>query len=1091
MAKWEKTDIPLNGGLNLSMDPQAPVPGDFVQLDNADFENGATLSARSGHVGLQVSDATYGTMAPESASAWVYGAGLYDPSNPYEPSSSYSSVGPLRGVAARDNDLVAWDGWRTLSYSNGSWYRHGPEEDEANGISPVEPTLVCHGTENSILSVSSSVTTPDVAKGLLYTLYTWKEGSSLYATVEDNQTKAHIFRRKLLYTSPSLQRVVYSRNDGAFGGHFFVVVTSSTFIRVLVISETSLENSFNNIGTYAEISASSVDPQPFDVRPLVGGKCAVCFEQSGNLRYVVVNSAKESVVGLNLVTGGIQTQSPVGLAIHPDGGILAVYNNTTPNIIANFFSPSGAAISNTTVASGTNISRFTCEFHYLKEAAEDYKAAVGYYNSSLLRSSFVTLYRAGALSSATTLGDSVLTHQACRAGNIVYFTTGYIKANTVQPMLVTMAADRTDTQDQPRMYPVAAMLRNEATIASSGKMVQSISFVPTLDENFPSTVNSTNWCYAAIGSRVVLTPSGTTRKDYHLKRIDLDFLPKFRTAQGGRSLYIAGGVVQEFDGERVCPAGFLLFPEFTVASSATAGSLGTNSTYTYRVYCEERNANGEWVRSASLTKSVSTGANTSVDITLPAMPYIYRDKWRWSIYRGAANSTLLKLVRQDTPTFPFNYKFSSTTINDGASDASIASNALDPSPSTTQSGFGLLDQMPPPPCTIIASGNQRVWFAGGAIENGRVAYSRLYDPGEVALWNEALNVQVDRTDKPVTGLGFLQDTLVVFKDDRAFFVVGQGPDNLGAGDFADPVPVLTDIGCVSADAVGTTPIGVAFQSKLGPRVISPSGGLLNIGEKIDPGFSEDVPRLVTTGGASVRFHGPSDTYVLNYHSPENLRWSKWTYGAQAVCKWTSSSAGTTNVIVPLPYIKSEVWYEDSSAVTDGGAEIRLAMDLAWLKTGPSAGWGRVKWWGLVGKYLSTHKMHVTTKYNYRDTAVDDHVWTPGGSSIAGTTHVNSTPLDIRSSDYGDLSFNHAFITSTTNTPWYPGGPYVVCKSFKRQRCGAFRLFFEAVRVETDDDAALGIASSGSGMSISSLTVAYQPDTENGRARWGARSWAKN
>lgn len=1096
MSKWLMANIPLSGGLNLAMDPQAAEPGDFVQLDNVQFDAGIGIGPRPGNVKLPVRDSSLTYDVPPSYTEWLYGYGPYDPNSPQQ-GITYSSTGPIRGIASRDGELMAWDGWRSLSYNQGQWNPHGEGDTRTNGIPVSEPSMVAHATERTVVGLVDTAQRVDVAQGVFRTCYAWRESTEVFVTVEDNDTKAAPYRRVRVYNAdPEYIRVVYSRREDQTSGYFFVIISdnAATAIRVVVLAELDLDNSFINSSSYVEISAAATAPKPYDVRPVSGGKCGVLWEQGGNLRYVTVTGAKTTDVAANLdITGtGIIANSPVALAVHPDSTIMATWtwnNAGTKQVEAAFYLGNGSARLYTPVFMNSALPlttefRVACEFCYLLNTSGAYRGAVSWTDSSNNITYVRQLAGNATNGTASRVGDSVLTHQAMRVGDVPFFTVGYVKSNTIQPMFVTLAADKMGVTSKPRLYPMAAQLRGSATVSVADKVCQSTSYQPSATDGYPNCVNSSKWTYVALGSRVVLTTSGITRKDYQTTKVDLDFLPAFRAAQGGRSLYVAGGVVQEFDGASFRPAGFLQIPEVSVAGSATAGSM-TNGVYLFRIYAEERNALGEWIRSAAITKSVTLAGQTSVDITYPAMPYVYRDKWRWSVYRTSVNGSLLKLVTQITPAYT-TVRYTAVTTNNGASDASIANGALDPCPATTQSGIGLMDQMAPPSCTIIAAGNQRVWFAGGAVPNGQVAYSRLFDPGEVALWYEALVVQVDRTDKPVTGLGFMQDALVVFKEDRAALVTGQGPDNLGRDDFNPPQAILSDLGCISPDSVGTTPLGVAFQSKFGPRIVSPGGGLVNIGMKVDMAFDPAEPRVVSVGDSTVRFHGRRDTYAMDYANPSNPRWSKWTYGAVGVTKWRD-----TNAFIPSPYLTDCVWYESEAEASDGGVGFGVAMDLGWLKTGePAAGWGRVKWFGLVGRYLSPHYVQGNIKYDYRDIPVDQWTWKPAVVDQVEPTDV--APMDI-TQDEGFLGGTSSYPGETAMDAngglHYPGGPYVYCKSFNRQRTGTFRMYIEFNHVINVDDEAKNIKSLRSGGSITALTVAFQPATENERARWGRRMGA--
>jgi hypothetical protein len=1086
---YEKIEVNLSGGLNLAAGPLDLADGDFARLDNAAFASGTEIQKRHGHVRLDVTDPTFhgGRTVSTTPMQWIYGWGYYDPSIPAGGTHLTNQVGPIKGVASRGDDLLVWNGFQGFSRDPGkdSWTKPGLCDTIVNGVAFPEPLLVCTAKERNVTGTTATVQKTDVAVGNLRTAYVWRESTVVYLTMEDNTTKSEVQRRMQIYSAdPEYVQVKYSRN-AAGAGFFFVTIgdDAATAIRCIVVPEL-------NPGSFVQytMSVAVAAPHPFDTKSIPDG-VGILYEEGGTLKYfTLLSNGTTASHTLDISTVGIVASSPVSLAVHPDGTIgacwiwsnaglnqveVAFYNGST---FARLYAP--VFLNNLAVL--TTPHRVAMEFEYLRGSG--YCANVAWTDATGTVSKLRRVDAAGTSGSILTLGDSMLTHQAIRVGNIVYFVFGYAKTNTLQPAFFVVSSDNYDFNSKPRGYTVASVLRGNATVSVSDKYVQSVS--PVGDYN---QTQATKWSFCALGSRLVLTATSTARKDFQVTRVDLDFMPKFRACQAGRSLYIAGGVVQEYDSEVVRPAGFLHWPEYTLAASAAGGALTASSTYTYRIYLVERNALGEWIRSTAITKTVALAVGDNrVVITLPPLPFLSRDRFKWEIYRSAANLSLLKLVTQvDPSSFGSTYLLSrstSYTYNDIIADATIATNALDPAPALTQAGYGVLDQQPPPSCEMIANGRDRVWFAGGSIDPGSVAYTRLYDPGEAPLWNEALTVQVDRSSEEISGLGFMADSVAVFKPSRIYAVSGDGPDNLGRGDFDTPRLAITDTGCVSPDSIALIPWGIAFQSNKGIRIVTPGYGILNVGLPVDPAVSEDDPRIASVSRDVVRFQGASDTLSLCYREADKPRWSMWTYGAVSACLWKG------NVIVApsgMDSYRGIVWQESMSTFLDGGNFYSLYVDLGWEFPEKSGAWGKFRWWTLVGRYLSLHKLNGYVQYDFNEAPIYDFTWDP--ATPYASRDDSNLVADVATQD---LTYNGAVIDNHWATPdetiWFNGLNYAFRKSFTRTRCGSIRLVLFDSQAQTVDYPGIDVA--GAGWSFSGLMYTYRPETHNGALRRGFRNF---
>lgn len=453
---------------------------------------------------------------------------------------------------------------------------------------------------------------------------------------------------------------------------------------------------------------------------------------------------------------------------------------------------------------------------------------------------------------------------------------------------------------------------------------------------------------------------------------ELDFLPETHSAQAGRCTYFPGAQLWCYDGARLTEAGFHFAPEFTLAAQS-GGSLTADQTYTYRVDLCHRNAQNEEVRSASFIASQAiTGANRTVRLTiksaLTCRPDSYFLIFRNSIQAGVPTTTL-NLINSRDPTSPDYLANEQTgqqfTYNDtGAVDDTESPN-LETHP--TNAGTSYLQPFSAPACEIVSAGRDRLWVAGGELGPGQVAPSRLFDPGEVPGFNATLWRQVDRSNEPVTALGFVGDVTLMFRRRSTYLMEGDGPDNVATGFWAPPRLAYTDVGSVGQRTLVLISAGLLFQSEAGFRLITPGGGLQAVGVPVDPaaaGFQ--VSGAIVVGeDQEVRWYGPTGAMVYSYL---NDCWSTWTCGAGGVARAANGRAVLLH--------GSDFWTETVGTYSDAGSNYEHRIQFPWLHPGNLGDFHRVRRFSGMGYWdpAFPHSVRVEIAYDEREFSEEFWEW---------------------------------------------------------------------------------------------------------------------
>lgn len=455
--------------------------------------------------------------------------------------------------------------------------------------------------------------------------------------------------------------------------------------------------------------------------------------------------------------------------------------------------------------------------------------------------------------------------------------------------------------------------------------------------------------------------------------IDLDFLHPLSVTVQGKSAFIAGAQVWEYDGRRLTEAGFHLAPEVDMVSD-TGTALAT--PLTYRVELFDVSEKGEQTRSASIpykTKTEVLAGQTDLS-TIWVGP-----SWR----RGSAvltfqslnSAVYLESSRDPTKSPAFGATFAAhaygmpATYRPGA-----VSGDEEIHPSST---IGYLQPNSFPACELIATGNNRLWLAGGQVPIGSVTTSMLYQPGFAAGWNDYNTQHIEGLADPVVDFAFLQDSAFVFKTNNVYLVNSDGPDNFGQGPQWPPPRQLSVGGTPFRNSAVSTPEGVMFVSNAGAKLINYAGGMSPIGDADPELFKGKIVAAVNFASKDqVRWYKSNgDAVVFDYREG---RFSTWT-GLE--CR-TAFVANERAYLVRLggylwreAYGTEEVWQDDTTS-------IEMLIRTAWNPMGTGEiGYGRCRRIAWTGEFRGDHNVRMRTFYNESAVHEDEYVlnWATQGA----------------------------------------------------------------------------------------------------------------
>lgn len=449
----------------------------------------------------------------------------------------------------------------------------------------------------------------------------------------------------------------------------------------------------------------------------------------------------------------------------------------------------------------------------------------------------------------------------------------------------------------------------------------------------------------------------------------------------GESLYISGGLLKQYDGNKVVEQGFLDTPEplkdiaatgapNTAADTGdfyatTTGGLSANKKYFYVVVYKWTDRTGKVHYSApsravdTTTPALAKGTEYRVNLTFTPLYFTNKENVEIEIYRTQGNGTIYYKVSHlvsggsNSDYLSGSYKnnklLQSISVVDNVADVELA--FAEPLYTTG----GVLENDSPEASNFIASYKSRLILL---LSDGyTLQYSKVTGIGDPVRFNAAFKIPLDNFGGKATAAIAMDDHLIIFKERAIFAMTGEGPNELGQqDDFRTPYLITSDAGCIDPNSLVNNPNGIMFKSAKGIYMLKRNFTLQYIGDSVE-GFNDEAInsatlhpslnqiRLITAAGRAL---------VYDYYCN---RWSTYTnmFGLDSI-----AFGGL------FYYIKADglVMKETIGAYVDNGQYIQMRIKSAWIQIAGLQGFERFYKMMLLGTYLSAHKLKVAIAYNF-------------------------------------------------------------------------------------------------------------------------------
>lgn len=305
-----------------------------------------------------------------------------------------------------------------------------------------------------------------------------------------------------------------------------------------------------------------------------------------------------------------------------------------------------------------------------------------------------------------------------------------------------------------------------------------------------------------------------------------------QSVEMGGELYIAGGMVQVYDGHLLAENGFPDCPTIISATpSAGVGSLPSNTVLNFVATWEWRDSKGYFVtsRPSLVTQVTMGGADDTVTLIATAPHTIRRnvtsanvDTVRLVIWRSTAGVAQLRRAASVAIQGIGTIALPITTIILDSDTVVRAREVI-----YTQAGRGVLGAIQPhespDPCQYICRLGERLLAAGGP-DPFRAQVSKRSFPGETVTWSGASGFYVNGCQSAINGVGSIGKRGILFTRERIYQFFGEGPDDDGAGQYDDAQEIGGSIGLLDWRSILLTPLGLMFQGTDGQLWNLPTDG---------------------------------------------------------------------------------------------------------------------------------------------------------------------------------------------------------------------------------------------------------------------------
>jgi hypothetical protein len=469
-------------------------------------------------------------------------------------------------------------------------------------------------------------------------------------------------------------------------------------------------------------------------------------------------------------------------------------------------------------------------------------------------------------------------------------------------------------------------------------------------------------------------------------------------------LNLTGGLMWQYDGVLPVENNFNVWPDSVEVSTATTGGSITAGTYYYQFCYEWTDNQGNLQRSApSIPVTVTTTGNTSVNtIEVPTLRLTYKSYpqtasnglsatnpvrivgYRWSV----AQQVYYQFTSLTSPILN-NVGIDYVTITDDNTDADILGNVI------LYTTGGVIEDIAAPASIAMALFDNRLWLVDAEDQNllwfsKQVIEDVPVEMSDLLTYYTAPTTSAQGSTGTTTAIYPMDDKLIIFKKDAAYYINGTGPDNTASNSQypTTPIFITAAVGCAVPNSIVLTPQGLMFQSDKGIWLLGRDLSTNYIGAPVETYNSSTVlSALAIPGTTQVRFILDGGiTLMYDYF------FNQWATHSNILAISGTLYQGAHT------YLNSnfQIFQESVGTFVDGSEPVLLSLTTSWINVAGLQGFERFYFGNLLGTYFTPFTLQCTLSYNYNPSATQAITVTPdnytqpwGGENVWGAENYGS------------------------------------------------------------------------------------------------------
>lgn len=897
------TPILFSGGLDQKRPEKLSIPGRFLALENCVRRKYGQIDKRYGFESLGMSVV-----------------------------NSSNTITTGTNLSAFREDLLLFTNFHLFSYSSASdnWIY---KSDIVNNILSSRPVI-----RNTAIQAM-----PDMATNGGFTATVWEDSrGGVRCGILNDATGSIVVADELLDAIGKRPKVYAVREYFIFA---YLTGTSLVTRRVSTAAPAT-------IGAQVVVQGGTVADKPWDVTP-IGNNAVFVVNNTANgltVGYIDFNGAVGTIAG-NALPDPISIASATSLG----GDCTSIYVNQMTGIIYLFYHDA---------ATSTNLRIHGITGDLVTQDVQTVEAVAGVRNvtAAELNNQIYIFYEISAASVKNHFVKSRIANSWMGSGSITFAGAAAVFVRSVGLATKAFAIPGSDTYvavtHESGLQPTYFVVRytNQLIVTKispglGGGLTRDATTARALKSGLPRVSAASDGFISATQIRNQLTTEtdGTVLStQIGINRISIAQASQaFSTAVLGENLAIAGGIVKAYGGVSVNELNFHIYPE-DIASAAVAGGSLTAGTYAFQVIYEWVDGRGQIHKSApSIIKTQAAVLNNKIQVTIPTVRLTDKvSPINCVVYLAAKNLSTV-FYRHGTIA---NDKTVDTVVYEILTEAVTTNEVL-------YTTGGILDNQAPPAAGVIHHHKNR-WFIAD-LEDGSIRYSKESVVQEGVAFSDAFSIPMEAEGGRVKGLATLDSNLIIMKQDRMYYLPGDGPVDSGAqNDYPRPIPIAADVGTINPASIAETPLGIFFKSDKGIFLLQRNLVTKYVGEGVEDFNGLDITSAVVLADENeVRFttrDGP--TLVYNYLFGQ---WSTFTnYEAVSAIYALGSylhlkSDGTVNMETPNFYL-------------DNGAKFSMVIETSWLALSQVQGFQRIYRLLFLGDFVTHHITKLKVAYDYEN-----------------------------------------------------------------------------------------------------------------------------